>query len=332
MSARKAERLLNLTILLLTARTYVTKEQIRAATEPYQQAGDEAFEKMFERDKEELRASGVPIEIGSIDAYFDDEQGYRISRDAFELPEIEFSPEEAALLGVAARVWQQAGLTAHTDQAITKLRAAGVQVERDALSDLSPRLVANEAAFTPTWEATMNRQVISFDYRKAGDLTAERRTLHPYRVTSTQDRWYVVGHDVDRGGPRMFRLSRIEGDVTLVGRPGAFRVPADVDLDALTAQLAPAPRRGDAVLLVRQGQALAVRRRARLLEEGLRGGPEDEDSWDRMSIALFDLDREARALQALGPAVIVEEPAELRKRVVDAMRACLDGMPPMSAQ
>lgn len=326
MAPRKTERLMNLFIALLVSRQYVSKDRIRASVGGYAGQNDQAFDRMFERDKDELRASGVPIEIGSIDAYFDDEQGYRIRRDAFELPELEFSPEEAAVLGVAARVWQQAGLNAHTDQAITKLRAAGVQVERDALSDLAPRLVANEPAFNPMWEATMSRQVVSFDYRKPGDLTAQRRTLQPYRVTTTQDRWYVVGHDVDRGEPRMFRLSRIEGEVTLVGRPGGFQIPTDVDLDALTAQLAPAPRTGDAVLLVRQGQALAVRRRARLLEEAVRG-PDGQDSWDRMSVALFDLDREARVLQALGPAVIVEEPAELRRRVVDALRACLDGMP-----
>ena len=60
MTARKSERLLNLLITLLVSRTYVTKERLRAVVEPYREAGDEAFEKMFERDKEELRSGSTP--------------------------------------------------------------------------------------------------------------------------------------------------------------------------------------------------------------------------------------------------------------------------------
>ena len=60
MTARKSERLLNLLITLLVPRTYVTKDRIREVVEPYREAGDDAFEKMFERDKEELRSPRHP--------------------------------------------------------------------------------------------------------------------------------------------------------------------------------------------------------------------------------------------------------------------------------
>ena len=92
MTARKSERLLNLLITLLVSRTYVTKERLRAIVEPYREAGDEAFEKMFERDKEELRSLGIPIEVGFVDRAFEDEPGYRVERSAFELPEIDLTP------------------------------------------------------------------------------------------------------------------------------------------------------------------------------------------------------------------------------------------------
>jgi proteasome accessory factor B len=104
-SASKSERLLNLVILLLVSNNYVTKERIRALTEPYRNCPtDDAFEKMFERDKDELRSLGIPIEVGFLDKFFEDEQGYRIKRDAFELPSIDFASDEAAVLGLAARV------------------------------------------------------------------------------------------------------------------------------------------------------------------------------------------------------------------------------------
>ena len=86
MTARKSERLLNLLITLLVSRTYVTKDKLRTVVEAYREANDEAFEKMFERDKDDLRALGVPIEVGGFDPMFEDEKGYRISRGAFDCP------------------------------------------------------------------------------------------------------------------------------------------------------------------------------------------------------------------------------------------------------
>ena len=157
MTARKSERLLNLLITLLVSRTYVTKDRLREVVEPYREAGDEAFEKMFERDKEELRSLGIPIEVGYVDRAFEDEPGYRIERSAFELPDIDLAPEEAAVIGLAARVWQHAGLAAATSDALVKLKAAGVTVDRAALDVVQPQLTAEEPAFEPLWDATRTR-------------------------------------------------------------------------------------------------------------------------------------------------------------------------------
>ena len=89
----KSERLLNLLILLLVQRHYISKDRIRATVDVYRDATDEAFERMFERDKDELRALGVPIELGNVDPLFDDETGYRIRPDEFALPGIELSAD-----------------------------------------------------------------------------------------------------------------------------------------------------------------------------------------------------------------------------------------------
>ncbi len=68
----------------------------------------DAFEKMFERDKDELRSLGVPVDVATIDPLFEDEVGYRIPPEAFALPDVELTPEEAAVVGLASRVWQHA--------------------------------------------------------------------------------------------------------------------------------------------------------------------------------------------------------------------------------
>ncbi|HSE07306.1 MAG TPA: WYL domain-containing protein [Nocardioidaceae bacterium] len=314
MAARKSERLLNLLITLLVSRTYVTKERIRSVVEQYRQAGDEAFEKMFERDKEELRSLGVPIEVGYLDRAFEDEPGYRIERSAFELPAIDLEPDEAAVLGLAARVWQHAGLASATTDALVKLKAAGISVDREALSTVSPQLTVDEPSFEAFWAATQERTPVEFDYRTATGVEAAVRHLQPWGVVSFRARWYVVGLDTDRGAPRLFRLSRVKGVVRVTGKPGSYEVPEGTDIRALTESLAPAPADHRARLLVREGAALGLRRHAEAFPDGAPEG------WDRVEIPYGRTDALVDEVLGYGADVVVEEPADLRELVVGRLR------------
>ena len=82
MSKRRTERLLSIVVLLLSSRRYLTAEEIRRAVIGYPDQ-DEAFKRMFERDKEELRELGIPLETGITNA-LDEEPGYRISRQDYD--------------------------------------------------------------------------------------------------------------------------------------------------------------------------------------------------------------------------------------------------------
>jgi proteasome accessory factor B len=318
MTARKSERMLNLLITLLVARTYVPKERIRDAIEPYREAGVDAFEKMFERDKEELRSLGVPIEVGYVDRAFEDEPGYRIERAAFELPDIDLTPEEAAVLGLAARVWQHAGLAAATSDALVKLRAAGVTVDREALAVAEPQLTAEEPAFEPLWAATRTRTPVAFDYRRSSATRASTRHVEPWGVVASRGRWYLVGHDTDRGEPRVFRLSRVTGEVHPAGEPGSFEVPPGTDLRSLTESLAPPTPDRTAVLLVRRGSAHGLRRQA--VSPAVPAGPGRWEGWDRLSLPYGATDVFADEVLGYGPHVVVEDPPELREEVVRRLR------------
>ncbi|MDP9443299.1 MAG: WYL domain-containing protein, partial [Actinomycetota bacterium] len=238
MPSRKSERLMNLVICLLVARTYVTKDKIREVVEGYADQSVDAFEKMFERDKEELRDLNIPIEVGHADRAFEDEPGYRIRRDAFALPEIRFDADEAAVVGLAARVWQHASLARATSSALVKLRAGGVDVDSSALSVLEPQVAAREAAFAPLWDAVVARRPVAFTYRRPGGAPARRR-LEPWGIVSWHGHWYAVGFDRDREEPRMFRLSRIEGEVETDHKAAPFTVPEGTDVRALAARLGP---------------------------------------------------------------------------------------------
>ena len=240
MSARKSERLMNLLILLLVTRSFLTKDQIRESLEEYRDSGHDAFEKMFERDKEELRSLGIPIETGSHDPLFDDEMGYRITRDAFELPAVDFTADEAQMLGVAARVWQNAGLADTTSQALLKLTAGGADVDRAGIDIAQPALVADEPAFDTVFDAASTRRAITFGYRRSGSAAVAQRHLQPWGMVQAFSRWYVVGYDTDRGEPRVFRLSRFaDNTATVASPPGAYDVPRDVDVRGLVTSLDP---------------------------------------------------------------------------------------------
>jgi proteasome accessory factor B len=310
MTARKSERLLNLLITLLVSRTYVTKERLREVVEPYREAGDDAFEKMFERDKEELRSLGIPIEVGYVDRAFEDEPGYRVERSAFELPEIDLAPEEAAVIGLAARVWQHAGLAAATSDALVKLKAAGVTVDRAALDVVQPQLTAEEPAFEPLWDAVRTRTPVRFDYRTSARSQTSTRHLEPWGVVSYRGRWYVTGHDADRGEPRVFRLSRVQGDVLPDGRPGSFEVPPGTDLRATTQALAPQPANRTARVLARHGAAQGMRRHAAAVQE------DAPDGWDALEVRYAATDAFADEVLGYGADVVVLSPEDVRAFVV----------------
>ena len=174
MSRRKTERLLGLVVCLLSSPRYLTAVQIRAAVPGYPESF-EAFKRMFERDKEELRELGIPLETG-FNSAGEDEAGYRIPRQAYVLPEIRLEPDEAAVLSLAARVWRQAELAGAAAGALLKLRAAGVDAEETAETGIEPRLLAGEAAFGPLWEAVRDRRPVTFAYRAAGGANRSSAT------------------------------------------------------------------------------------------------------------------------------------------------------------
>ena len=318
MTVQKSERLLNLLIMLLVQRRHVAKDRIREIL--YPGSGTEAFEKMFERDKEELRSLGVPIEVGSLDAFFDDEPGYRIRPDEFALPDVSLEGDEASVLGLAAKVWEHASLADATTEALRKLSAAGVPIDASALDLVQPRLAADEPAFDVFWEATLERSPVTFEYRRASQPVATRH-LQPWGVVRHSGRWYAVGLDTDRGEERIFRLSRVEGTPRKDGAPGSYEVPEGTDVRRVARLLAPAPLTEPAAVLVRRGSALGLRRKAAHVEPAVTG-PDGTTDWDRLDLTHGDV---ADEVLTYGADAYVVSPAWLRDSVAARLRAVLDG-------
>ena len=330
MASTKSERLLNLTIALLSTKRYLPKEDIRTAVAGYEDQSPATFERMFERDKDELRALGIPIETGNIDHYFSDEKGYRIPPASFELPPIELDADEAAVLGVAARAWRESSMAAASQSAMRKLRGAGVEPDTSRLTMLDPVVTAREPSFGLWADATRQRVRVRFSYR-----SSQTRTLEPWAVTSTRGRWYVVGRDVDRDDTRMFRLSRISGTPKIISKPGAYDIPADLDVRALTRSLEPPSTTGTAIVGIRRTKAPMLRRSGHLAD--LRaadaiGAITLPDGFDVYEVGYSSLTSATEELAALAADVVVLEPSELRELVIGHLIAVAAAYPPGPGQ
>jgi len=311
MSRRKTERLLGLVVCLLSTRRALTAAQIREAVPGYPDSF-EAFKRMFERDKEELRELGIPLET-DLASPGDEEAGYRIRRQAYELPEITLEPDEAAVLGLAARVWQRAELAGTAAGALLKLRAAGIDAEDTTQPVIEPRVHTGEAAFGPLWEAVMDRRPVTFAYRAAGRSGVQQRRLEPWGVVNRHGRWYVAGHDVDRDAVRVFRLSRIEGAVAFSGPPGSVVVPAGTDVRELVRDWdSTPPAHRTATLRVRTGAGYGLRRRA------LSERP-DGEGWDEIRVSFGDIGY-SDYLASFGADVIAVDPPDLREAVIRRLK------------
>jgi proteasome accessory factor B len=319
MSRKKLERQLNLAICLMATTRYLSVDEVAELVPGYLRDGtadgESAFRRMFERDKAELRELGIPVKTGGATGW-DDEIGYRIPRSDYALPDLHLSVEEAAALGLAARLWSSAALAEPCASAMRKLRAAGI----DPLpppAGLEPRVGATEAAFEPCLAAVRERRVLRFGYRRPGQPEATQRTVHPWGVVSWRGRWYLVGHDVDRGESRVFRLTRMEAGVRPSGPAGVVSVPPGVDLRAAVEAADPGEPAVSATIRLRPGTGWALRQSAP-------PGPEP----DTVVLTDRDLGRIADRVVELGadarPVGSAELAEELRKR----LRGALEAHPP----
>jgi proteasome accessory factor B len=323
MSKRRTERLLSIVVLLLSSRRYLSAEQIRASVSGYPEV-EESFKRMFERDKEELRELGIPLETGKSSA-FDDDIGYRIRRQDYELPEIQLAADEAAVLGIAARVWQSAELAGAAAGALLKLKAASRDVggEDDGARlnrSIEPRFTTQEPSFGLLWEAVRDRRPVTFSHLASGRSDPITRELEPWGVVNRRGRWYVAGYDRAREAPRVFRMSRITGPVKMVGPPGSVIVPEGADVRELVKDWDRTPPRDrTAVLRIRDGAGATLRRWAREIEPetGAAAG------WDRVTLSFADAGWYAEYLASFGPDIMVLDPPDLRDAVITRLKGVL---------
>jgi proteasome accessory factor B len=326
----KVERLMNLVIALLSTRTYIPAERIRRVVAGYADCPtDEAFARMFERDKNELRDLGIPLETGHV-SRLDSAEGYRIKRDAYALPDVALTADEAAAVAVAVQLWQSPELITATQGALLKLRAAGVDIEAIdsssgpvsiASASAMPGIRGSEWVLPILLSAIDSGQAVQFQHRSSRIEPYSIRTVEPWGVVTDRGRWYLVGKDRDRDAVRTFRLSRIGAEVTPIGPVGAVRKPDDVDLrDIVSTVVGEAPTGVEARVWVAAERATALRRAGTVVDAMTIG----DRVGDVVAIDVGSMDRLAREVAGYGADAVVLEPDSLRDEVVGRLRAQAD--------
>jgi len=308
--SRKTERLVNLTIALLATKRYITKSEIFRTVDGYE-GSDESKERMFERDKDDLRNLGIDIEVGTFDPLFEDESGYRIKPENYQFQLGEVNAQEIALLSMAAQAWRGATLGASALSALNKLHAIGIESDTEILPDLAPSIVSEDKNLPIAIAAITSRTAISFQYLNE-DLLSENRVLEPYAVVARYGHWYLVGNDLDRKSQRNFRLDRISGEAKLQGRAGAYEIPKELDIDTVFGVEKSAET---ASLLLRDGRALNLRTRCNPDTNA-----QQIDGWQAVKIAFKDRERFIEEILWYGSDVIVSDPSYLRSQIIDLLK------------
>lgn len=293
---------MNLLIALLSSRVPLSRARLREFIDGYHGLSNDAFEQAFERDKRELRALGVTIHTVELDTEDGAEVGYRVDRREFELPLLEFSAEEKAVLGAAAHVWQESVAAEETTAALIGLRAAGIETDASHLMTLRPQIHTDDG-YAVAFEALTSRRELRFDYR------GEPRRVHPWQLHMRRGQWYLLAFDVGRGEPRRFKLQRINSELKLAGRTGAYEIPEDLPVADFGGEDI------TAVIALHEDVASDLRRDAvaTTLPDGL------PDGFVAHEVRTTSLELLASEICSLGAAAIAISPPELVDQVVERL-------------
>jgi proteasome accessory factor B len=262
---------------------------------------------MFERDKDDLRSLGIEIEVGTFDPLFNDEAGYRIKQERYQLDLGDVTPLEISLLSLAAQAWQGASLDDAAQRALVKLSSLGIAVDEANLPHSVPFLSDEGLDIPKITRAIAEHQILEFTYRNY-DLSLENRRVVPIGLSARSGYWYLAGVDQSIEEVRTFRLDRVIGTFTVKKGPKKFETPENFDSESLFERV----KRVEAIIDVRRGKGTSLRALATLTKS--------VGEWDQIQIQILDM----KALSALilwhGDDVYVHSPTELREIIISSLK------------
>lgn len=307
MSSQKTERLINLTLALLASKRYLSKAEILRNIPGYE-GSPETKERMFERDKDDLRGLGIQIDVNNFDPLFEDEQGYLIKSDSFQFAENEFTKEELLLLTMAANLWHDSAVEIDSQNALLKIQSLSGPVENDMTTTPTLRITEDWQLLVSIFTAVQDKQILEFSYR------GKRRQVNPYGLYSSNGFWYLIASEINV--IKSFKLVRIEDEVDSIGKKDAFEKPDNFNVGNFLKE------ESNSVSLVsklqvRKGAALSLRNKFAV---------KDLDSeWDLISIPYTNEQELLEMVLWHGTDLKLIEPATLQQLLVANLESYLNG-------
>lgn len=306
---QRLERLVNLIAALLDTERPLTRDQVRVRVPGYA-TDDRSFRRAFERDKQTLRGMGLPLVTLPLDPEHPEAgEGYRIPKEAYQLPDPGLTRDETKALAVAA-----SAVRLKSQAAAAALWKLGGEPDGPVTTTADVGL-SDDDRLGLVFAARRERRRLIFEYR------GKERQFEPHRLSFRNGRWYLNGHDNGYDAARTYRLDRIEGELR-TSAPDAFVAPPRDEQPWLPPwQLGEEPP-VEALLLVDADQAdLAVRQTGPATVEELRP---DGAVVLRLTVTQTDAFR-SFAIGFLEHAEVLG-PAELRNDFVNHLRAQAAGV------
>ena len=213
MAISKAERLLNLFFVLLNTKRPISRNDIRQKVSGYENCeSDSSFERMFERDKDELRSTGIKIETLSMDTLFEDELGYRIDQNIFITKVIDWSRDERIMLNLASAIWKN---TEFENLAkIASIKTGNVTSE---ISDSDSETIndLNMLNYRIILQSLQSKSALEFQYVALDDSKPRNRKVIAKRLYRLEKYWYIEAIDIAAQLIKNYQINRIYGKIRL---------------------------------------------------------------------------------------------------------------------
>lgn len=301
------ERLTNLTFAFLNAKQ-LGKQFLTAAWVKRNIAGypDKSFDKAFQRDRAVLLKVGVPIEAVAGAAIEDGDRvtGYRLQEDEYSLPAVQFTPEEATVLGLAGERGLSGELSVFARSGWTKIAASGATrtfTDPATIGMVGDMQQLKAKTLDHIVQACSTGKRLTFDYSRYQQAEPQQRQLDPWGLVPLRGRVYLVGFDPDRGAVRAFRSTRL-AQIRISGQ-ASHPKPEDADLQGIVEDA------------LRIGKELVTAR----IQVAPGGAPELEAQGEREGkcVVLRDVDKHwlVRECLAAAPDVLVLAPDDLRSEI-----------------
>lgn len=299
MASEKNSRLVNLVIALLATKKYLTKPQIFKAVTGYD-GSPEAADRMFERDKEELRALGIEIEMKSIDPLFEDEIGYRIAPERYRFNLGPLTSEEVSILALAAEAWRESAISDLARNTSLRLESLGIASDFENFNlNTIPLRAPNH--FIEILESIESSNVIEVNYVNS-EANVELKVLAPHGIYSKGSKWYLFALDINSDQFKSYRFDRISGDIKSTKRTFERR---EISLPKVHFPSF------EALIEIRRDRSPELASKGRLIDEG--------EEWQKFSV-IFESEAAARyEILKLTPDIKVLEPISLVSEVTKAL-------------